>query len=59
MTKHITHQVNKIVYPFGDITDPITGKKVVGGKYRYDLTTTSKIFKTFFFNFKFQGTNGS
>ncbi len=25
----------QIVYTFGDITDPITGKKVVVGKYRY------------------------
>ena len=34
LTKHITHKVNRVVYPFGDITDPITGKKVVVGKYR-------------------------
>ena len=35
LTKHITHHVNRVVYPFGDITDPITGKLVVAGKYRY------------------------
>ncbi len=34
MTKYITHQVSQVVYPFGDITDPISGKKVVAGKYR-------------------------
>lgn len=30
LTLLITHKVNKVVYPLGDITDPITGKKVVG-----------------------------
>ena len=34
MTKHITHEVKSIVFPFGDITDPVTGKKVVAGEYR-------------------------
>lgn len=44
LTTLITHKVNKVVYPLGDITDPITGKKVVGLKanfgqvaYRYEL----------------------
>ncbi|XP_026682829.1 28S ribosomal protein S17, mitochondrial isoform X2 [Diaphorina citri] len=35
LTTLITHKVNKVVYPLGDITDPITGKKVVG--LRVDL----------------------
>ena len=34
MTKHITHEIREIVFPFGDVTDPIMGKKVVVGKYR-------------------------
>ena len=34
MTKQITHKVKHVVYPYGDITDPISGKKVVVGKYR-------------------------
>merc|ERR1711973_977870 len=32
LTKQITHKVKHVVYPFGDITDPISGKKVVVGK---------------------------
>jgi len=28
LTTHITHQVLKVVYPLGDVTDPITNKKV-------------------------------
>lgn len=35
LTKYITHQVHHVVYPLGDVTDPVTGKKVVAGKYRY------------------------
>lgn len=33
-TKYITHQMRNIVYPFGDVTDPVTGRKVVVGQYR-------------------------
>jgi ribosomal protein S17 len=35
LTRLITHEVLDVVYPCGDVTDPITGKKVVVGKYRY------------------------
>lgn len=35
LTRLITHKVLEVVYPCGDITDPITGKEVVVGKYRY------------------------
>lgn len=44
MTKYITHQVSQVVYPFGDITDPITGKKVVAGKYRDEIETKSNLY---------------
>ncbi|KZS22025.1 28S ribosomal protein S17, mitochondrial [Daphnia magna] len=44
LTKHITHQVYKIVYSFGDITDPITGKKVVVGKYRDEIEAKNVLF---------------
>lgn len=37
MTNLITHAVERIVHPLGDITDPITGKQVVVGKYREDV----------------------
>lgn len=28
LTTHITHQVLEVVYPLGDVTDPISNKKV-------------------------------
>jgi small subunit ribosomal protein S17 len=34
-TRLITHKVLEVVYTYGDITDPITGRKVVVSKYRY------------------------
>lgn len=37
LTKLITHKVKEVVYPFGDITDPVTGKKVVVSQYRDDI----------------------
>jgi small subunit ribosomal protein S17 len=35
LTRLITHKVLEVVYPCGDVTDPITGRKVVVSKYRY------------------------
>jgi len=37
MTRDITHKVLKVVYPMGDITDPISGKKCMGGQFREDM----------------------
>jgi small subunit ribosomal protein S17 len=34
-TRLITHKVLEVVYPCGDVTEPVTGKKVVVSKYRY------------------------
>ena len=36
MTTLITHEVKKVVYPLGDVTDPISGKKVRFVHYRED-----------------------
>jgi small subunit ribosomal protein S17 len=44
MTKLITHRVAEIVYPFGDITDPITGKKVVVGKFRDQIEAANQLY---------------
>lgn len=44
MTKLITHSVERIVHPMGDITDPITGKKVVVGKYRDDVEAAMALY---------------
>ncbi|KAI8438181.1 hypothetical protein MSG28_010802 [Choristoneura fumiferana] len=37
LTKLITHEVKEVVYPFGDVTDPVTGKKVAKERYREDI----------------------
>lgn len=34
LTRLITHAIEEIVYPLGDITDPVTNKKIVVGRYR-------------------------
>ncbi|XP_046999970.1 28S ribosomal protein S17, mitochondrial [Schistocerca americana] len=44
MTTLITHEVKDIIYPLGDITDPITGKKVVADKYRDDISRAAELF---------------
>nr|CAG4648336.1 EOG090X0GMQ [Moina brachiata] len=44
LTKYITHQVKHVVYPLGDVTDPVTGKKVVAGKYRDEIEATSQLY---------------
>lgn len=44
LTTLITHEVSKVVYPLGDVTDPITGKKVVVGKYRDEIEEKNRLF---------------
>lgn len=44
LTRLITHKVEEVVYPMGDITDPISGKKVVVGKYRDQIEESNKLF---------------
>ncbi|XP_055918013.1 28S ribosomal protein S17, mitochondrial [Eupeodes corollae] len=44
LTRLITHKVEEVVYPMGDITDPLTGKKVVVGKYRDQIEEANKLF---------------
>lgn len=39
LTRLITHEVKEVVYPMGDITDPLTGKKVVVSQFREHLKT--------------------
>ncbi|KAL3286122.1 hypothetical protein HHI36_000635 [Cryptolaemus montrouzieri] len=53
MTRLITHKVKEIIYPFGDITDPLTGKKCVVGKYREDIEKISKIYGELDSRFKY------
>ncbi|OAD59739.1 28S ribosomal protein S17, mitochondrial [Eufriesea mexicana] len=44
LTRVITHKVIDVIYPLGDITDPITGKKVVGSNYRDTIDEDSSLF---------------
>lgn len=44
MTRLITHKVVDIIHPLGDITDPLTGKKCVVGKYREDIEKINNIY---------------
>lgn len=44
LTTLITHKVEKVVYPMGDITDPITGKKCIVGQYREQIEETNKLY---------------
>ncbi|XP_055687150.1 28S ribosomal protein S17, mitochondrial [Lutzomyia longipalpis] len=39
----ITHSVD-VVYPFGDVTCPVTGKKVVVGKYRDHVEEATQLY---------------
>ncbi|CAH0550970.1 unnamed protein product [Brassicogethes aeneus] len=43
-TRLVTHAVKEVIYPFGDITDPLTGKKVVAGKYRDHIEAVTKVY---------------
>lgn len=44
MTTLITHKVKEVVYPMGDVTDPLTGKKVIGDKYRDQIEEVDKVY---------------
>ena len=44
LTTLITHSIAKVVYPLGDVTDPITGRSVVGMKYRDDIEDERRLF---------------
>lgn len=35
MSTSITHKVLEVVYSYGDVVDPITGKSVISSFYRY------------------------
>lgn len=44
LTRLITHRVKEVVYPLGDITDPVTGKKVIVGKFRDHIDQVNKVY---------------
>ncbi|XP_078043873.1 mitochondrial ribosomal protein S17 [Augochlora pura] len=44
LTRLITHKVVNVVYPLGDMIDPISGKKIVAGRYRDHIEEDAKLF---------------
>lgn len=44
LTRLLTHEVVKVVHPLGDVIDPITGKAVVGDKYRDQIKEINEIY---------------
>lgn len=44
LTRLITHSIEEVVFRFGDITDPITGKPVVVGEYRDHIDAANRTF---------------
>lgn len=44
LTRKITHEIVKVVYPIGNVTDPISGKKVVVSQYREHMEETDLMF---------------
>lgn len=44
ITTLITYAVEKIVFKYGDVVDPITGKTVVVGKYRDQVEESNQLF---------------
>ncbi|XP_053981205.1 28S ribosomal protein S17, mitochondrial [Hylaeus volcanicus] len=53
LTRIITHKVTDVVFPMGDITDPITGKPVVAGRYREFIDEDAKLFGELESGFKY------
>lgn len=44
MSKLITHKVKEVVFPLGDIVDPISGKQVVASSFRDDIVDSNKLY---------------
>lgn len=44
LTKLITHELVKVIHPYGDITCPLTNKKVIGTKYRDHIDKETELF---------------
>ncbi|CAO1338990.1 unnamed protein product [Diamesa serratosioi] len=44
LTNLITHSIEEIVFLLGDVQDPVTGKKVIVGKYRDQIKEANKYY---------------
>lgn len=54
LTRLITHKVKEVIYPMGDITDPLTGKKVIVGQYREHLDAVGELYGKKSTSFKYE-----
>lgn len=54
LTRLITHKVKEVIYPMGDITDPLTGKKVMENQYRDDMDVLSEVYGKVPNSFKYE-----
>ncbi|CAK9806260.1 28S ribosomal protein S17, mitochondrial [Anthophora quadrimaculata] len=44
LTRIITHKIVDVVFPVGDIVDPVSGKTIVAGKYRETIQEDAKLY---------------
>ncbi len=44
LTRQITHSIEKVVFKYGDIVDPLTNKSVVVGQYRDQINVANETF---------------
>lgn len=44
LTRQVTHSIENIVFKYGDIVDPITGKNCVVGKYRDQIEAANQLY---------------
>ncbi|CAG9860662.1 unnamed protein product [Phyllotreta striolata] len=44
LTRLITHKVKEVLYPLGDLTDPVTNKKIVSSKFREDIDDINRLY---------------
>ncbi|KAL1513001.1 hypothetical protein ABEB36_002489 [Hypothenemus hampei] len=44
LTQLITHEVKEVLYPMGDMTCPLTNKKMTGIKYRDHIAAVNKVY---------------
>ncbi|CAB0017014.1 unnamed protein product [Nesidiocoris tenuis] len=45
LSRLVSHKILEIVYPMGDVTDPLTGKKVVMSEFREDIVEKNRLYE--------------
>ncbi|XP_029047374.1 28S ribosomal protein S17, mitochondrial [Osmia bicornis bicornis] len=44
LTRFITHKIVEVIYPLGNVIDPVTGKPVIAAKYRETVQEDAELF---------------